>query len=490
VRVIPSKRTLQSLRFRIFVSLIGITIISFVAIAIVTIFQYRKQSQTYHSERLLHKEQQLIMQIRYVFSQTTFPVEDKYIPLIFREEIYRIADIENVNFNLYSINGTFLISSQAALRNNELHQCISDTILDHLSNSVDKRLVFQTVTNEDSFQYSYSYINDLQYKPLLILHIPHFENDTFNEGFLLNSLYNLGWVYVVILLITIGIAFLISRYITHSFKVIQKKLRTTHFLGKNEKINLKNTTTEIGELIFSYNEMVDEIEKSKKALAKIERERIWKDMAKQIAHEIKNPLTPMRLSVQNFDRKFDPQDPQSQEKVHNFTQMLLQHIDTLSDISDAFSSLVSMPVQKKEIEDMNTIIKRTIAVFDTPYIHFTSELNHIYISVDKNQINRMLTNLLKNAIYATENVIEPKIEIISSVEDNEVCIIVKDNGNGVPLELQERIFEPNFTTKNSGSGLGLAMVKHIVKAHNGEITLDSQEGEGATFIVKLKKDHI
>ena len=102
----------------------------------------------------------------------------------------------------------------------------------------------------------------------------------------------------------------------------------------------------------------------------------------------------------------------------------------------------------------------------------------------------MLTNLLKNAIYATENVIEPKIEVISSVEDNEVCIIVKDNGNGVPLELQERIFEPNFTTKNSGSGLGLAMVKHIVKAHNGGITLDSQEGEGATFIVKLKKDHI
>ena len=148
-----------------------------------------------------------------------------------------------------------------------------------------------------SYQYSYSYVNDLQYKPLLIVHIPHFENDTFNEGFLQDSLYNLGSAYGAILLLTIVVALVISRYITRSLKEIQHRLRTTHFLGKNEKINVKNTTTEIGELIFSYNEMVDEIEKSKKALAKIEREKTWKDMAKQIAHEIKNPLTPMRLSV-------------------------------------------------------------------------------------------------------------------------------------------------------------------------------------------------
>ena len=363
----------HSLRFRIFVSLIGITILSFITIAIVTIYQYRKQAQTYHNERLLRKEQQLAMQIRYVLSQTTFPVEDKYIPLIFREDIYRIADIENINFNLYSINGTFLISSQAGLRDNKELHCISDTILTNLSNSVDKRLVFQTALEKDNYQYSYSYVNDLQYKPLLILHIPHFENDTFNEGFLQNSLYNLGGAYMAILLLTIGVAFFISRYITHSLREIQQRLRTTHFLGKNEKIDIKNTTTEIGELIFSYNEMVDEIEKSKKALAKIEREKMWKDMAKQIAHEIKNPLTPMRLSVQNFQRRFSSDDPQCSEKVADFTQMLLQHIDTLSDISDAFSSFVSMPPQKKERTDLNAIIRHAIAIFDLPYICFESK---------------------------------------------------------------------------------------------------------------------
>ena len=479
-------KSFRSLRFRIFVSLIGITILSFITIAIVTIYQYRKQSRTYHNERLLRKEEQLAMQIRYVLSQTTFPVEDRYIPLIFREEIYRIADIENINFNLYSINGTFLISSQAGLRDNKELHCISDTILTTLSNSMDKRLVFQTALEGDNYQYSYSYINDLQYKPLLILHIPHFENDTFNEGFLLNSLYNLGGVYTVILLVTIGVAFVISRYITHSLKEIQKRLRTTHFLGKNEKIIVKNTTTEIGELIFSYNEMVDEIEKSKKALAKIEREKTWKDMAKQIAHEIKNPLTPMRLSVQNFERRFDPNDLCAKKKVADFTQMLLQHIDTLSDISDAFSAFVSMPSQKKEVADLNAVIRRTIAVFDLPYIHFTSSQEEILLSIDKNQMNRMLTNLLKNALYATESTADPLIEVSSFVEGKAVYIIVKDNGSGVPLELQERIFEPKFTTKNTaGSGLGLAMVKHIVSAHGGEITLSSEEGKGASFVVKL-----
>jgi histidine kinase len=249
---------------------------------------------------------------------------------------------------------------------------------------------------------------------------------------------------------------------------------------------VKNTTTEIGELIFSYNEMVDEIEKSKKALAKIEREKMWKDMAKQIAHEIKNPLTPMRLSVQNFERRFTPEDPQCREKVANFTQMLLQHIDTLSDISDAFSSFVSMPAQKKELSDINAIIRRTIAVFDLPYIHFESSQETIELCVDRNQMNRMLTNLLKNALYATDSTPTPLIEVTSFIEGNYAYIVVKDNGSGVPIELQERIFEPKFTTKNTaGSGLGLAMVKHIVSAHAGEITLSSEVGKGASFTIKL-----
>ena len=467
-------------------SLIGITILSFITIAIVTIYQYRNQSRIYHNERLLRKEQQLAMQLRYVFSQTTFPLEDKYIPVIFREEIYRIADIENINFNLYTINGTFLISSQAGLRENKELHCIPDSILTALSSSVDKRLVFQAPEEGGSYQYSYSYVNDLQYKPLLIVHIPHFENDTFNEGFLQDSLYNLGSAYGAILLLTIVVALVISRYITRSLKEIQHRLRTTHFLGKNEKINVKNTTTEIGELIFSYNEMVDEIEKSKKALAKIEREKMWKDMAKQIAHEIKNPLTPMRLSVQNFERRFTPEDPQCREKVANFTQMLLQHIDTLSDISDAFSSFVSMPAQKKELSDINAIIRRTIAVFDLPYIHFESSQETIELCVDRNQMNRMLTNLLKNALYATDSTPTPLIEVTSYTEGNYAYIVVKDNGSGVPIELQERIFEPKFTTKNTaGSGLGLAMVKHIVSAHAGEITLSSEVGKGASFTIKL-----
>ena len=430
-------------------SLIGITILSFITIAIVTIYQYRNQSRIYHNERLLRKEQQLAMQLRYVFSQTTFPVEDKYIPVIFREEIYRIADIENINFNLYTINGTFLISSQAGLRENKELHCIPDSILTALSSSVDKRLVFQAPEEGGSYQYSYSYVNDLQYKPLLIVHIPHFENDTFNEGFLQDSLYNLGSAYGAILLLTIVVALVISRYITRSLKEIQHRLRTTHFLGKNEKINVKNTTTEIGELIFSYNEMVDEIEKSKKALAKIEREKMWKDMAKQIAHEIKNPLTPMRLSVQNFERRFTPEDPQCREKVANFTQMLLQHIDL-------------------------------------PYIHFESSQETIELCVDRNQMNRMLTNLLKNALYATDSTPTPLIEVTSFIEGNYAYIVVKDNGSGVPIELQERIFEPKFTTKNTaGSGLGLAMVKHIVSAHAGEITLSSEVGKGASFTIKL-----
>ena len=300
------KKSSISLRTRIFLSMLLLTIISFILIGGATIYQYRKQAKLYHDERLYRKEEQIKAQINYIFSQTTYPIESKYIPLIFKNEIYQIANLENINFNLYDIDGTLLKSSQANLSDNFDNVCLSDSLLQILSSSIEKRVIQYKNIDNNGFQSSYSYINDLQYKPILILNIPNFENDSFNEIFLRNSLYTLSGIYVLLFIISIFAAYIISKYITKSLKTIKEKLHSTKFSNINEKIILNNPSPEIGELISAYNSMIDEIEESKKELAKNEREKTWRDMAKQIAHEIKNPLTPMRLTIQNFERKFDP----------------------------------------------------------------------------------------------------------------------------------------------------------------------------------------
>lgn len=472
-----------SLRFRIFISMILLVVLSFIVIALVTIEQYRKQSVQYHNERLFRKEEQIKAQIQYVFSQTTYPVETQYIPLIFKNDIYQIANIQNVNFDLYDLQGNLLKSSRAVLDEKFINTCISDTILEQLNSSIDKRVIEQKIIDDKGYQSSYSYVNDNQFKPIVILNIPNYENDSFNETSLKGSLFNLSIVYFILLIFTGLIAFLLSKYITKSLKTIEKKLAKTQLLQRNEKIILENPTTEINQLISAYNSMVDEIEKSKIELAKTERELAWREMAKQIAHEIKNPLTPMRLTIQSFERRFDPTATDAQKKLTEFSETLIQHIDTLSNIASAFSSFTTMPEENREHININNIIRRTIDIFNKNYIIFYPKISEIMAFVDKNQINRLITNLLKNAIQATENTPTPLIEVSTSVKDNEICISVKDNGIGIEKSLHEKIFEPKFTTKSTGSGLGLAMVKNIVQNYKGRIVLSSEEKQGTTFTI-------
>lgn len=477
----------NSLRLRIFLSMTFLILIAFATIALVMILQYQKQAVEYHDERLIDKEGQIKTQIHYVLSQTTYPVETYYIPLIFRESIHNIANILNVNFDLYDLNGELLKSSRAVLGDSKDTLRVSKEILQKLSTDIDKRFAEHKELAGRGYQTSYSYVNDLQFKPIAILNIPYFENDTFNERALEGSLYNVSMVYFSLLVLALILAYFISSYITKSLKTIEKRLERTRLLERNEKIILKSPSTEIGQLVGAYNSMIDEIENSKVLLAKSEREQAWREMAKQVAHEIKNPLTPMRLSVQSFQRKFGKQ-PENSEEVNEFCESMIQQIDILSNISTAFSALTNMPDKNDEYFNIIPIVKRTLDIFDSKYITFVCEEKEIVVLFDKDQMGRVVTNLVKNAIQAIENQTNPKIVVSLTKENNFVDLSVSDNGIGIPSENMDKIFEPKFTTKSGGSGLGLAMVKSIVSSYNGTISLVSKKGEGSTFIVRMKNE--
>lgn len=234
--------------------------------------------------------------------------------------------------------------------------------------------------------------------------------------------------------------------------------------------------------------MIDELEESAVQLARSEREQAWREMAKQVAHEIKNPLTPMRLTVQNFQRKFNPEDENIHSKLDEYSKTLIQQIDTMSSIASAFSNFAKMPAQQNETLNVVNIVKLALEIFNEDYIVFTSEKEEIIAKLDRTQLIRVVTNLVKNAIQAMPEKKTPKIDINVSTNNGNVVITVSDNGSGVSDENIDKVFEPKFTTKTSGMGLGLAMVKNIVETYKGTITFKTEKDKGTVFKVAFPKE--
>ena len=235
--------------------------------------------------------------------------------------------------------------------------------------------------------------------------------------------------------------------------------------------------------------MVDELEESAVKLATTEREQAWREMAKQVAHEIKNPLTPMRLSVQSFQRKFDPNDPSINQKVDEYCKTLIQQIDTMSSIASAFSNFAKMPAQQNETLDVVSIVKLALDIFNEEYIQFVAKEAQVIAKFDRTQLIRVVTNLVKNGIQSIPvDAQDPKIVVSVFSEEMMVTITIEDNGVGISEENRLKVFEPKFTTKSSGMGLGLAMVKNIVETYDGTINFRSEIGKGTTFIVTFPKE--
>lgn len=477
-----------SLRVRIFISMIFLTVISSILIASVSIIQFRNEAKDYHQERLERKETAIKENINYILKNTTYPLTTENIPLIFseRDKIHEISDIHALEINFYDLNGKLLKSSKSSFAIDDEPKSIPSHIVRLVLSSMDKRYVEVSEINGIKNLSSYSEIKDLQFKPLAILNLPYIEDDGYYERELRKFMIRFGQVYAFMLLLSGVLAYFLSSFITKSIKTISDKLTETQLNKKNEKIELETSSREIGLLVEAYNNMVDELEESAVKLAQGEREQAWREMAKQVAHEVKNPLTPMRLTVQSFQRKFDENDPNIKQKLDDYTNTLLQQIDIMSSVANAFSNFASMPAQQNELINVVEVVSLGLEIFNENYIHFESTEKEIFMLMDRTQLIRIITNLVKNATQAISNENSNPIVLISVSEENStVKIEVKDNGIGISDENKMYVFEPKFTTKNSGMGLGLGIIKKIIENYNGTITFESEENSGTTFTVIL-----
>ena len=323
------------------------------------------------------------------------------------------------------------------------------------------------------------------------LNLPYFANQIELRQRLsafLNSLVN---VYLITFLLIGIFSIFLANSLTNPLGLVQKTFGQTKIGKRNQPIPWKRDD-EIGDLISEYNTMIQTIEESTLKLAQSERESAWREMAKQVAHEIKNPLTPLKLGVQHLERSWKEKDPNFDEKFKRFNKTFIEQIDSLTNIADEFSNFAKMPLAKTEVVNLINVLGLLINLFKSAEnINFNFLFDHsmqYLIFADRDQISRAFTNLIKNGIQSIGESPNGKIEIRIIRIDKLVTIEIEDNGCGIPEEIYPKMFHPNFTTKSSGTGLGLAFVKNVIKQIGGEIRFNSIVNRGTTFIIEIPVD--
>lgn len=394
------------------------------------------------------------------------------------------------DLNLYQLNGHLLATTrpeiyelhlQAPMMNAEAYQNIHRN----------KELYFTHAEHLGKGKYESAYIplSDANGNTLAYLNTPYFSSNTD----LHKEIMNFVLTYINIILVLLGVALIVilhrAKQITQPLAFIQSKLGVLELNGKNEPIEWKGDD-EIGQLVQEYNKLIVNLDKSVEELKRTTTESAWRGVARQVAHEIKNSLTPMRLSVQLLQRKME-NGTASPEEIQRTSNTLIEQIDALSDIASSFSRYAKLPENHPAPMDLAELVGNVVNLYDNEeniefHYNYDTTADHTF-NGDKTNLNSAVTNLVKNAVQAIGSKPDGRIDVTLTSTDDAFVISVKDNGKGIKEEDKSQIFLPNFTTKTGGSGVGLSLTYNIVQAAGGTISFESQEGEGAEFVIELPK---
>ena len=477
----------MSLRLRIFISMILLVFTATLLVLGSTYYQYRTESDQYNSYRQDRKENQLTRQINYIVNK--YDLSDRYdLWEEYEKDFEEITKIHSVEYSIFTTSGSPLFYSYLPLDVISNNYSLEEEFAEMLVSTDEGRFTSENFTDVGKFQASYSVLkNDIGEK-YAILFFPYFQDVSFAESELNVFLSTLYQIYFIMLVVAIVLAYFISRYVTRSIETIRLKIGQAGLLKKNEKIYLSNATKEIDSLVNSYNKMIDDLEDSAERLAKTEREQAWQEMAKQVAHEIKNPLTPMRLTVQSFQKNSGLKKGEEQkDKLNDFCDTLIEQIDTMSNVATSFSDFATLPKTQLEKTDIVDATKKVVEIFEQNNISLETSSENIFIKLDKEQWIRVMTNLIKNSIQAIPHDREPIINVKITESSKTVKVTVSDNGLGVSKINRDKIFEPKFTTKSDGMGLGLGIVRSIISSHRGKISYKSKNKKGTDFKISLPK---
>lgn len=448
-----------------------------------SIYRFKEKN----SELLSQKVKSLMLELESYHSERNYLFElDKETV---NSQLMWLSNVFHCDVNLYNTDGRLFATSRSILFDRHLIGKQMDSEA-YVQLTINKRREFIQDEHISNLRYTSAYtaLYNRNNRQIAFINIPYFTGDKELEEEVTSLLVAIVNSAMFFLVIIIAIAMVVANKITAPMTLIQDGLEQIKIGKQNRKIEYQ-AEDEVGKLIAVYNQMVDQLAESANLLAKTEREDAWREMAKQIAHEIKNPLTPMKLSVQHLLRAWNDKKENFDTYIQKVAATLVEQIDNLSAIASEFSHFAKMP--EGVFEEINLAVKLS----NIKLLFGKGEDVDIYLNIpddivvttwaDNDQLTTVFNNLIKNGIQATGGKRKSVINIDVLNSETEIIVKISDNGNGVPKEIQHRLFEPNFTTKSSGMGLGLAISKKIVESTKGSISFTTQEGIGSVFEVRF-----
>jgi two-component system, NtrC family, nitrogen regulation sensor histidine kinase NtrY len=469
---------------RIQVSMVFAVVATVVLVGVITFFSISTEYQTQQEGAIRNKINKIVT----AFENGRY---NRYLVKINEESQVDFDDFANANsadLTLFDLKGQVLITTEPKIYEYGLQAGrMNARAFVKLAKQQRSEYANEEKIGQLNYKAAFMPIRNTTNETIAYLELPYFSNESdYKEriGSLLNIMIN---VYAVVF-IAIGLfAVFIARQITAPLNFIQYSLSKTIYGQKNEPIRW-DRNDEIGALVKEYNKMIAALENSAQKLAQSERENAWREMAKQVAHEIKNPLTPLKLGLQLLDKSWKDKDPKFDQKFERFSKSFVEQIESLSTIASEFSAFAKMPETKLTRLNIFEVLNQAVIIFkemdNIKFVYQAPDFD-FFVDADRNQLLRCFNNLLKNAIEATQLSKVGIIEINHLVTNKNVLLTIKDNGEGIPEGLREKIFEPNFTTKSSGTGLGLAFVKNSIENAGGKVWFETITGEGTTFYISL-----
>ena len=480
-----------SLQNKIQTSVISLIIFAFILMGVATVYYISNQYNFSHQQRLLSKIEAVQTNIDFLINENkrkeTRGISNVQMKKI-GNRVSELSEIHDMDINIYRPDGDLTASSQPDIFDKGLVSKKMNSLA-FFKMSCDKETWFIQTENigDLAFLSAYVPVLDDEGETMFYLNLPYFATELNLRTEISSFMVTLVNVYVLLLIIAGIIAFVVSKSITRPLANIAGKFKGIKLGTLNEPIHWTHDD-EIGLLVGEYNKMLQELENSANLLARSERESAWRDMAKQVAHEIKNPLTPMRLSIQHLQRAIQSNAPNVKELTRKVTETILEQIDNLSNIASEFSNFAVMPKAVNEILCLNDVLENATALFlenEEAEIKLVLPFDKIEIFADKNQLLRVFNNVIKNAIQSIPDDRDGLIEIDLQLMDSRALVRIKDNGTGIPEDEKDKVFVPNFTTKSSGMGIGLAMCKNIVEGAGGYIWFESKLDVGTTFFIEF-----
>jgi signal transduction histidine kinase len=399
------------------------------------------------------------------------------------DALIAIARITQIDINLFDKEGKLIVSSQQELfENNLLEPFINPLALQSLSKQKQKKVILDEKIGKLKYRAAFVTVNSFETGEILgILSVPFFEAKSRSDIQIRAVLVSIMNIFTVVLLVLSVLAYWVSKLLTEPISMLTERLQQISLSDHNEPL-LYHSEDEIGLLVDGYNNMLLKLEESKNALAQNEKESAWREMAKQVAHEIKNPLTPMRLTLQHLER-VTSSDNNSPAK--RSIETLLRQIETLTDIANSFSAFAKMPIPVEELFDIGKTLDHTIQLYIADKGHILTierETGEFWVKGDNKLLGRIFTNLIINAFQAIPENVYPDVKVVLRKSGRDfVLISISDNGSGIDEGVAQKIFLPNFTTKTSGSGIGLAVAKRGIEHAGGRIWFETELGVGTTF---------